>query len=104
MAESESIFLAAGQGRAAQQIHERAVPVLSDFCILAADPRIAAALQPRLGAWLELRKENRARVGAIRTRLADEGRRVSVSRLRLAQLASAYSKARRRSERLSAAV
>jgi len=104
LASTEAIFLGAGQGGPALAAHERAAPLLAEFCRLMADPEVAVALRHPLAAWLERRRENRDRARQIRSQLKEEGERIAAARQRLARLLPAYSKGRRRPGRLAAAV
>jgi hypothetical protein len=104
LAAAEAISLHAGRGGPALAAHQRAAPLLAEFCRLTSDPKVAAALQPRLAAWMARRRQNLDRVRETRHRLLDEAERIATARLRLARLLPAYRKGRRPIGRLKAAV
>jgi len=105
-AQTEELLLGSGQGSRALAAHQRAAPLLSELMPLIADPAVTAALQPRLTAWLERRRENWRRARQLRTRLLEEGERIAGARMRLARLLPAYHRdgGGVRSRRLTAAV
>jgi hypothetical protein len=106
LAGTEEILLGAGQGGRALAAHQRAAPLLAELIPLIGDPAVTAALQPRLAAWLERRRENWRRARQLRTRLLEEGARIAGARMRLARLLPAYHRGGggMRSSRLTAAV